>query len=88
MQINKTEQIKTHLEEPTKTFIEYDANDRPVRVITARNDAPAGEIALCTEYSYITGSSRVEFQIEYHVNWQAAWDKLPIPVTSIEPERT
>lgn len=86
--VNRSEQLKTHEQEPTKTYIEYDAFDRPARVITARFDAVNGEVAVCTEYAYDGSSSRAIFQLEYHIAWQSAWDILPIPPTSLDSERT
>ena len=85
--VDKSGQLKTHLEEYTKTFIEYDGSGRPLRVITARHDAEVGEIAVATSYTYDGASSRVTFQLEYEVLWDAAWDLATFPGDAVNTGR-
>lgn len=80
---DKTGQLETHQKEYTKTFIEFDLNGRPIRIITARHDAVPGEIAVCTLYSYDGVSTRVNFNLEYEIAWQGAWDLLVFPIDAI-----
>jgi hypothetical protein len=84
---NKSAQIKTHLNEYVKTFTSYDPNGRPLRVITARHDAPAGEVAVATQYTYDGASTRVAYLLEYEILWDAAWDLAVFPTDAINVGR-
>lgn len=70
----KTELLKTHEHELTKTHQEFDVNNRVEYVYTASDDTPNGGPCICTRYSYDGISQRVVFQKEYYAAWDSAWD--------------
>ena len=87
-QVNKSAQLKTHAAEYTKTYVEYDGNGRPILAVIARHDAPAGEVAVATQYTYPDpNTTRVVFQLEFEVLWDAAWDLAGFPGIAINVER-
>lgn len=82
--INKSAQIKTTLSEYTKTFVQYDGSGRPILVVVARHDAPVGEPAAATQYTYADPTTtRVSFQLEFDVEWDGAWDLATFPPIAI-----
>lgn len=84
---NKSGQLKTHLSEYVKTYQEFDVNGRVTKTITARHDAVHGEVAVCTAYSYVGTTTRINFMLEYEVLWDSAWDLLAFPPEAINTER-
>ena len=70
----KTELLKTHQNELTKTYNVYDVNGRVEYVYTASDDAPNGGSCLVTRFSYDGLTTRIVFAREYYGTWNSAWD--------------
>ena len=71
----KTELLKIYEAELIKQFTQYDGQNRPEFIFTARVDAPHGEACLRTQYSYINSTSTlVEKREDTYSTWDSTWD--------------
>lgn len=66
--------VKTHSSENIKVYITYDGSDRMEYVYEARANAQHGEKCLKTQYTYVTGTTRVEKMKETETEWDSSWD--------------
>jgi len=71
----KTELLKSHKGEQVKQHIVFDAQDRPILVFSASEEAVNGDACLVTEYVYrgVTSTQVMDRQ-ERVYQWKAAWD--------------
>lgn len=75
--LDRRSQLKTLLNELTKSFIEYDGQGRMFKVYQARTDAVDGEDCLVTIYNYVSPSST---QIKNFKEDIAQWDAATMEV--------
>lgn len=70
----KTELLKSHLNELTKTHIELDGSGRDEYIYIASADAANGAACIVTRLSYNGLTSKIIFAKEYYSTWNSAWD--------------
>jgi len=66
--------MKAHRSEYVKVHQVFDAFDRVEYVYTAHISIAHGEPCVCTRYSYIGATPKVQYYKEYEATWDSAWE--------------
>jgi hypothetical protein len=70
----KTELLKTHQAELTKSYNSYDVNGRLEYVYTASNTAKHGDPCVVTRMAYVGLSTNAAYIHEDYSTWDSSWE--------------
>lgn len=71
---NDNSQLKTGVNEPVKQYCVYNGDGLLTELYEARANAEDGDKCMLTEYTYVTGTTRIEKTRESISEWDSTWD--------------